>query len=154
MACFILYQAVAVNGSVSLRQYYFYYAVFLENSNSFAFWEGNLAYEGESIYNYLQVKEDEESVILSTNVLFGVQSIHMKKKDLTGMYYDYALAAPVLADAEHKKEMKILILGMGSGTYAEQCRKYFPQAVVKGVEIDKKITDLAREFLNCQKILR
>ncbi len=116
------------------------------NSNSFAFWEGNLAYEGESIYNYLQVKEDEESVILSTNVLFGVQSIHMKKKDLTGMYYDYALAAPVLADAEHKKEMKILILGMGSGTYAEQCRKYFPQAVVKGVEIDKKITDLAREF--------
>ena len=47
-------------------------------SGSFAFWEKNLLYEGESIYNYLQVKETEDSVILSTNVLFGVQSI-MKK---------------------------------------------------------------------------
>ena len=43
--------------------------------SSFAFWERNLAYEGESVYNYLQVRETENSVILSTNVLFGVQSI-------------------------------------------------------------------------------
>ncbi len=116
----------------------------LGNSNSFAFWEKDLVYEGESIYNYLQVKEDEDSVILSTNVLFGVQSIYMKNDGLTGMYYDYALAAPVLADAASKENMDILILGMGSGTYAGQCRRYFPQASVEGVEIDAKITDLAR----------
>ena len=48
------------------------------NSDSFAFWEKNLVYEGESIYNYLQVKENDNSVILSTNVLFGVQSILKK----------------------------------------------------------------------------
>ncbi len=113
--------------------------------SSFAFWERNLAYEGESVYNYLQVRETENSVILSTNVLFGVQSIHMKEEGLTGMYYDYALAAPVLAGAEEKDKMDVLILGMGSGTYAVQCRKYFPQAQVEGVEIDQKITDLARE---------
>lgn len=113
--------------------------------SSFAFWERNLAYEGESVYNYLQVRETENSVILSTNVLFGVQSIHMKKEGLTGMYYDYALAAPVLAGAEEKDKMDVLILGMGSGTYAVQCRKYFPHAQVEGVEIDQKITDLARE---------
>ena len=63
-------------------------------SNSFAFWESDLTYEGESIYNYLQVKENGRSVILSTNVLFGVQSILMKGEGLTGMYYDYAMAAP------------------------------------------------------------
>ncbi len=113
--------------------------------SSFAFWERNLVYEGESVYNYLQVRETENSVILSTNVLFGVQSIHMKEEGLTGMYYDYALAAPVLAGAEEKDKMDVLILGMGSGTYAVQCRKYFPQAQVEGVEIDQKITDLARE---------
>ena len=117
----------------------------LGHSNSFAFWEKDLAYEGESIYNYLQVKEGEDSVILSTNVLFGVQSIHMKNESLTGMYYDYALAAPVLAGATEKDSMNILILGMGSGTYAGQCNQFFPQAVVEGVEIDQKITDLARE---------
>ena len=116
----------------------------LGNSNSFAFWEKDLVFEGESIYNYLQVKEDDDSVILSTNVLFGVQSIYMKNDFLTGMYYDYALAAPVLADAAAKDSMDILILGMGSGTYAGQCRRYFPQAAVEGVEIDEKITDLAR----------
>lgn len=116
------------------------------NRSGFAFWEENLAYEGESIYNYLQVKENDSSIILSTNVLFGVQSIHMKDEGLTGMYYDYALAAPVLAGAAKKDEMEFLILGMGSGTYAGQCRKYFPHAQIEGVEIDQKITDLAREY--------
>jgi hypothetical protein len=57
-------------------------------SNSFAFWEKDLLYEGESVYNYLQIREDEREVILSTNVLFGVQSVMMKDDDLTGMYYD------------------------------------------------------------------
>ena len=119
--------------------------------NSFAFWEENLTYEGESIYNYLQVKENDSSVILSTNVLFGVQSIHMKDEGLTGMYYDYALAAPVLAGAMEKDKMDILILGMGSGTYAGQCTKYFPNAQIEGVEIDQKITDLAREYFELPK---
>lgn len=113
----------------------------LGNSNSFAFWEKNLLYEGESIYNYLQVKETPRQIIFSTNVLFGVQSIKIKNGDLTGMYYDYALVAPLLTDGK-----KILILGMGTGTFAEQCRKYFPDSQIKGVEIDEKITALAKKY--------
>ncbi len=66
-------------------------------NNTFAFWETNLLYEGESIYNYLQVKDTPRSIVLSTNVLEGVQSIMMKNEELTGMYYDYALAAPIMA---------------------------------------------------------
>lgn len=31
-------------------------------SDSFAFWENNLTYEGESVYNYLQVYENDERV--------------------------------------------------------------------------------------------
>ena len=57
-------------------------------SDSFAFWESDLTYEGESVYNYLQVKEDDKEVYLSTNVLFGVQSVYVKDGSLTGMYYD------------------------------------------------------------------
>lgn len=115
-------------------------------SNSFAFWESNLAYEGESIYNYLQVKENDRSVILSTNVLFGVQSILMKGEGLTGMYYDYAMAAPLMTGKEDPAECNTLILGMGTGTYAHQCRAYFGDMPVEGVEIDEKITDLARTY--------
>ncbi|MCR5267464.1 MAG: fused MFS/spermidine synthase [Lachnospiraceae bacterium] len=114
--------------------------------DSFAFWEDNLLYEGESVYNYLQVKEDENRVILSTNVLFGVQSIMMKHDDLTGMYYDYAMAAPLMASVTEKEQPKMLVLGMGTGTYAKQCRTYFPKMKTTGVEIDEKITGLAGKY--------
>jgi spermidine synthase len=116
------------------------------HSGSFAFWEKGLAYEGESVYNYLQVKEDERSVILSTNVLVGVQSIRMKQDGLTGLYYDDALAAPMMTEAGDSP--KVLILGNGTGTYMNQLRRYFPGSHVDGVEIDEKITDLAEEYFD------
>lgn len=116
------------------------------HNNSFAFWEKDLTFEGESVYNYLQVKEDEENVILSTNVLFGVQSILKKSNSLTGMYYDYALAAPFMAGVEEKENVDILILGMGTGTYATQCKRYFDNVNIEGVEIDEKITWLAGKY--------
>lgn len=116
------------------------------HGNSFAFWEDNLTYEGESIYNYLQVYENEDEVVLSTNVLFGVQSVYKKERGLTGMYYDYAMAAPYMADIKGKEELDILILGMGTGTYATQCQRYFDNVAIEGVEIDQKITDLAVQY--------
>ena len=66
-------------------------------------------------------------MILSTNVLFGVQSIKPKNGGLTGMYYDWALAAPLMAGGEDAPgERSVLVLGMGTGTYASQCLRYFP----------------------------
>ena len=65
--------------------------VFMPFSYSFAFWEDDLAVEDESIYNYLQVKDDDHTTTLSTNVLFGVQSVQNKDGKLTGMYYDLSL---------------------------------------------------------------
>ena len=127
---------------------------FLSASNRFAFWEDNLLYEGESVYNYLQVKEDDDSVILSTNVLFGVQSIMKKDDSLTGMYYDYALAAPVMAKVAEKEDASILVLGMGTGTFAGQCRQYFGNVKIDGVEIDQKITDLAGSFFDLPDDIR
>lgn len=122
-------------------------------SDSFAFWETDLTYEGESVYNYLQVREDEENVILSTNVLFGVQSILKKDGALSGLYYDYAMAAPMMADVERKEAFRVLILGMGTGTYATQCERYFEKGAlehsnlsIEGVEIDDKITELSKRY--------
>ena len=85
-------------------------------------------------------------MILSTNVLFGVQSIYMKNQGLTGMYYDYAMAAPLMVEGKAPQECQGLILGMGTGTYAVQCRKYYGGMALEGVEIDEKITKLAREY--------
>ncbi len=116
------------------------------HGNSFAFWESDLTYEGESIYNYLQVYEDDQRVVLSTNVLFGVQSVYLKNKGLTGMYYDYAMAAPFMSGINEKDELKILILGNGTGTFATQCERYFDNTSIEAVEIDQKITDLAVKY--------
>lgn len=116
--------------------------------NSFAFWEKDLAYEGESVYNYLQVKESDRDVILSTNVLFGVQSILRKDRELTGMYYDYAMAAPFMAGVEEEKQLDVLVLGMGTGTYARQCGRYFDNICAEGVEIDEKITQLSHDYFD------
>ncbi len=118
-----------------------------------AFWEtpaasgaplssgASLLYEGESVYNYLQIKDDGQSTVFSTNVLFGVQSKRVRDGSLTGMYFDYALAAPTMTGGGD-----ILILGMGTGTFAEQCRRYFPASRITGVEIDEKIIALSRKF--------
>ncbi|MEK0306804.1 spermidine synthase [Bifidobacterium favimelis] len=108
----------------------------------FAFWEKGLTYEGESIYNYLQVKTLSDRTILSTNVLFGVQSVTMKRPGMTGMYYDTALAAPLMAD----QARSALILGMGTGTYARQLKRYYPQMSIQGVESDRSISDLAVRY--------
>ncbi len=123
----------------------FVLCVIFGRNNSFAFWEKDLLYEGESVYNYLQVKEDPDKVLLSTNVLFGVQSVAMKEGGLTGLYYDYALAAPVMQAAE---KPSVLVLGNGTGTFASQCVRYFPGCEVEGVEIDGKITQLAEKYFS------
>ena len=120
------------------------------SSDSFAFWEDDLTFEGESVYNYLQVSEDDRSVILSTNVLFGVQSVYQKDGGLTGMYYDYALAAPVMAGVyeDSAEDFSVLVLGNGSGTFATQCTRHFGDIKIDAVEIDQSITDLAREYFS------
>lgn len=126
----------------------FVVACLLGYRTDFAFWESRdgLLYEGESVYNYLRVQDSPKRTVLSTNVLFGVQSVLEKTDNLTGMYYDYALAAPFLTQTGTKKAQDVLILGMGSGTYARQLLRYLPGTKVAGVEIDRKITDLAHEY--------
>ena len=117
-------------------------------SYSFAFWQSDITLEDESIYNYLQVQDDAKRTTLSTNVLFGVQSVQVKGDALTGMYYDYALAAPCMAgmDGTDNEGRSVMILGMGSGTYASYCTRYFPGVSVQGAEIDKKIADIATDY--------
>ena len=119
----------------------------LSSNIGVAFWQNNILYEGESVYNYLRVEETETSIILSTNVLFGVQSIKKKNGNLTGMYYDYALAAPIIAGGLDK-EISVCMLGLGTGTYGEALYKYFDVSYMDGVEIDGKIINLAYEYFD------
>lgn len=114
--------------------------------SSYAFWKKTVL-EDESLYNYLQVAEEGDSVILSTNVAFGVQSIYKKNRTLSGLYYDYALMSPLyLQDANAERKLDVLVLGMGTGTFAKQCKFYFPNSKIDGVEIDEKIVKLSKQY--------
>ncbi len=117
---------------------------------SFAFWDPELMYEGESVYNYLQVDDREDRIILSTNVLFGVQSVKMKTDGLTRMYYDYALSGGAASGQQKTSDepLNILILGNGTGTFATQCAKYYKNCRIDGVEIDGKISRLAYDYFD------
>ncbi|MBQ4275403.1 MAG: fused MFS/spermidine synthase [Lachnospiraceae bacterium] len=132
-----------------VAMFIFVLCVIFGHKSNFAFWQNDLLYEGESIYNYLQVYEDDRALYFSTNVLFGIQSIYLKEKGLTGYYYDFAMAAPYMSDIKEKESMDILILGNGTGTYATQCKRYFDTDLnITGVEIDDKITKLAKKYFD------
>ena len=119
---------------------------------NFAFWDDSPLYEGESMYNYLRVTDTGYEVELSTNVLFGVQSVYSPEKRLSrSHYYDSALAALLMTNGVEEKPLELLILGNGSGTYATQVDRYFENVIITGVEIDGKITDLAYEYFNLSK---
>ncbi len=120
--------------------------IFLPISNSYAFWK-NCLVEDESLYNYLQVSEDDRAVYLSTNVAFGVQSVYRKDNKLSGLYYDYALMAPqFIKDFSADKNLDLLILGNGTGTYAKQSKIYYGKVRTDAVEIDSKIVELSRKY--------
>ncbi len=120
-------------------------------TSSYAFWT-DVVLEDESLYNYLQVTEDQDTVILSTNVAFGVQSVYKKNQLLTGMYYDYPLTSPLLfEDTSADKPLDVLVLGMGTGTFAKHLKMFYPNSNIVGVEIDKKIVDLSMEYFELKK---
>ena len=76
------------------------------------------------------------------------------------MYYDTAMAAPLMverdtappetgsqdAESSDAKPLDVLILGMGSGTYARQCEAYFGNMNIEGVEIDEKMCIRDRSY--------
>lgn len=61
------------------------------------------------------------------------------------------MAAPLMAGITEEKPSDILILGMGTGTFATQCLRYFKNLNIEGVEIDEKITDLSSKYFNLPK---
>lgn len=113
---------------------------------SFTLWEekGTIK-ETESTYNYLKVYRQDNATYLSTNILFGVQSMIKDDDSLTGMYYDYLLSSKYLV----KDNPEILILGNGTGTYATMMKNYMnTNCHITAIEIDQKIIDLSYEYFH------
>ncbi len=116
---------------------------------SFAFWKDPV-FEGESLYNYLQVTRTEAGgLALSTHVEIGHQSVFYPHHELSGSYWEYALAAALLRPGfAPGHPWDGLILGFGAGTFARQARHFLPGARLTGVEIDGEIVRLGHRFFD------
>jgi trans-aconitate methyltransferase len=42
--------------------------------------------------------------------------------------------------------LDVLILGFGAGTYAKECHNFFPNSRIDGVEIDRKIINISKQY--------
>jgi len=113
----------------------------------------NVIASDESLYNLIQVVEKDERRLLYLNEGHGYHSVYHKDRHLVGGVWDYFLALPAMMprDSEITREdpIDVLIVGLAAGTVSNMYSHFFDGRVrIDGVEIDERITDMARQHFN------
>lgn len=110
---------------------------------------GELLYEKESAYNYIQVVREGSRVSLMLNEGHAVHSIYDPNNPLTGGPWDYWLVAPYFNKDFKPSDMKgMAMIGSAAGTAAHLYSVVYPTVHVDGVEIDPEIVDVGRRFFD------
>lgn len=115
-----------------------------------------LIYEGESVYNYIQVYESGGQRHLALNEGLAVHSIYPPDYARTGnplellTYgpWDLFLIAPYFAPGQTEQDISSLCLvGSAAGTIPKQyAAVYGEQVHIDGVEIDPEIVEVGRRY--------
>src|SRR5436190_301024 len=79
----------------------------------------------------------------------GMFSYYHPDNLFTGLGWDAQTASLMLVKTPVRS---ILILGLGAGTVARQCRAVFPRASIVGVEIDLNVVSLAYRHFDLKSI--
>jgi len=112
---------------------------------------GQLMYEKESAYGYIQVVRDGTKTELILNEGEAVHSIYDTQSLLTGGPWDYMLVADSFRPAEQSEitPKSVAILGLAGGTAARQYAAAFGNGVqITGVEIDPDILTVAHRYFH------
>jgi len=103
-----------------------------------------LFYEGESQYQYIAVRErDDGSRVLELNEGVVANSVWYPHSVLTGGEWDMFLVVPPLVPHPVRR---VLVLGNAGGSTARALASLYPGIGIDGVELDPKVTDVARRF--------
>ncbi|MDX9864192.1 MAG: fused MFS/spermidine synthase [Anaerolineaceae bacterium] len=107
-------------------------------------------YETESSYNYIQVLEKDDFVMLRLNEGQGVHSIYHPTQLSYFGPWEQVLAAPYFNAPPYVPEnvKKIAIVGLAAGTTARQATEAYGNIQIDGYEIDPKIVDVARKYFD------
>jgi spermidine synthase len=106
--------------------------------------DGDVLYEVESPYQFVQVVERDGARRLYLNEGVAVHSLWRPDTVLTGGVWDAFLALPVLLD---RPVQRVAVLGNAGGTIARAYAEFWPNALIDGVEIDPAVSEAGREYL-------
>lgn len=111
---------------------------------------GELLYEGESEYNYIQVIRNGDEVGLVLNEGHAIHSIYNPNELLTEGPWDYFMMGPFFNKNQRPEDVRSLcLIGLAGGTTARQFTQVFgPSVQIDGVEIDPQIVDVGRKYFN------
>ncbi len=108
---------------------------------------GELLYEGESAYNYIQVVRNGTRVDLVLNEGHAVHSIYDPNELLTQGPWDYFLMAPFFSPGVRERDVdSMLMLGSAAGTTPRMYTELFGPIRIEGVEIDPKIIEVGQRY--------
>jgi spermidine synthase len=108
---------------------------------------GELVYEKESAYNYIQVVRTGKQVSLMLNEGHAIHSIYNPDEILTGGPWDYWLVAPYFSKDFRPADMKSMaMIGSAAGTAAREFTAAYGPLPVDGVEIDPEIVDVGYRY--------
>jgi spermidine synthase len=104
-----------------------------------------LLYETESRYQYVQVVErSDKSRVLKLNEGVAVHSLWRPDSVLTGGEWDMFLMVPPLLG---RPVQRMCVIGNAGGTIARAYGALYPDVEIDGVEIDPKVTEAGRRFM-------
>ncbi|HXI15599.1 MAG TPA: fused MFS/spermidine synthase [Chloroflexota bacterium] len=108
---------------------------------------GELLYENESAYNYIQVVKNGTRVDLVLNEGHAVHSIYDPNELLTQGPWDYFLMAPFFSPGVRERDVdSMLMLGSAAGTTPRMYTELFGPIRIDGVEIDPKIIEVGKRY--------
>jgi predicted membrane-bound spermidine synthase len=110
-------------------------------------YRGELVYETESEYNYIQVLRDGDDLLLALNEGHAIHSIYNPNELLTGGPWDYFSIGPLFNDPSKTPRVdEALIIGLAGGTAARQLSAAYPGVHIDGVEIDPDIARIGEDY--------
>lgn len=105
--------------------------------------EEGLILERESLYNYIQVIDNQGTLSLKLNEGNAVHSVYHPASYITGNVWDYFSVLPLEQETENA-----LIIGLACGTISRTYSKFYPEIHVDGVEIDPEIVRVGKEMFD------
>jgi predicted membrane-bound spermidine synthase len=111
---------------------------------------GELLYETESAYNYIQVVQYGDEVWLKLNEGQGVHSIYEPESVLVGGIWDFFLIAPYFNNPPFTADQvgSLALIGSAAGTVAKEYTAVYGPIPIDGAEIDPEIIRVGREYFD------